>query len=149
MGADGRCRRIPAHPDLEVPATIAVPVHAVAESGGFVLVRPGGEATDPPSPDLPEGVAVRSVHLDAPAARVTAHLAEAFGATTETALAAGIVALDTDLGRIVLGVQSVDDERSALHLVMAPDSAVAHRLAAAGRAVTLRRRVEADARAAA
>lgn len=47
-GKEGGCAYIPAHPDLEPPATIAAVVYHVAESAGVIWVK-----TDAP-PQLPE-----------------------------------------------------------------------------------------------
>ncbi len=147
--ADGRCRLIPAHPDLAVPETIRVPVHGVAERGGFILARLDPGADEAP-PDLPEAVApVRSLYCDAPSDAVEARLAEGFGAAAVTILALGIVVLDTDLGRLIAGLQRVDADRSAVHLAMAGTADVAARLGIAERAEAFRRAVEAAQGAAA
>ena len=54
--ADGGCRRIPAHPDLNVPGSIRADVHRVVEAGGMIWTRQGGE--EPTLPELPDGTPV-------------------------------------------------------------------------------------------
>ena len=60
-GPDGQCLRIPAHPDLEPPEAIRVPVYQAEESGGVVWV-----ATDATEIALPtvEGVPLRSLTVE-------------------------------------------------------------------------------------
>lgn len=65
-GGDGRCVSIPAHPDIDPPATIRVDTLEVAEAAGLVFVRTGGPVT---LSDLPAGAAeafepCRSIHVD-------------------------------------------------------------------------------------
>lgn len=69
-GSAGTCVRIPAHPDLEPPETIRVPVHAVTEAGGLIWVAP--EDPQVPPPDLGDLVPLRSVTVEAPAAVIAA-----------------------------------------------------------------------------
>ena len=47
-GADGPCKRIPAHPDLNVPPTIRANAFASAETGGFILVNFDPDPGPPP-----------------------------------------------------------------------------------------------------
>lgn len=62
----GRCRKIPAHPELVPPEAIRVPTWAVAEAGGVVWTAPADEDAGPP-PALPDGLtALRSLHVAAP-----------------------------------------------------------------------------------
>ncbi len=60
-GAEGNCLRIPAHPDLEPPEAIRVPVYHAAESGGVVWVAT--QATDAPPPVV-EGAPLRSLTVE-------------------------------------------------------------------------------------
>lgn len=60
-GADGPCKRIPAHPDLSVPTTIRANAYASAETGGFILVETG---TKPgPTPVLLAGRPIASLAI--------------------------------------------------------------------------------------
>jgi nitrite reductase/ring-hydroxylating ferredoxin subunit len=63
FGADGGCRAIPAHPDLEPPAAIRLPVFPVLETAGLVFAATG-ESTGA-GPVLPEGGfrPCRSIHV--------------------------------------------------------------------------------------
>ena len=45
----GQCQRIPAHPDLEPPEAIRVPVHHATESGGVVWVALSATTAAPPA----------------------------------------------------------------------------------------------------
>jgi phenylpropionate dioxygenase-like ring-hydroxylating dioxygenase large terminal subunit len=47
-GASASCQKIPAHPDLTVPATIKANAFASAETGGFILVTLDAEPGPPP-----------------------------------------------------------------------------------------------------
>ncbi len=61
----GRCRYVPAHPDLEVPATITVPVFAAAEACGMIWTCAEPEAARPAAPaDAGEVIPVRSLYVD-------------------------------------------------------------------------------------
>lgn len=59
--SDGHCLRIPAHPDLEPPEAIRVPVYHAVESGGVVWVAT--ESPDVPPPTV-EGVPLRSLTVE-------------------------------------------------------------------------------------
>ena len=60
-GSDGHCLRIPAHPDLEPPEAIRVPVYQATDSGGVVWVAT--EATDTAPPAV-AGAPLRSLTVD-------------------------------------------------------------------------------------
>jgi nitrite reductase/ring-hydroxylating ferredoxin subunit len=62
-GTGASCRRIPAHPDLSVPATIKANAYASAETGGFILVRLGDGQLTPPM--LPAGRPIASLAVAA------------------------------------------------------------------------------------
>ncbi|HUG61565.1 MAG TPA: Rieske (2Fe-2S) protein, partial [Methylomirabilota bacterium] len=63
--ADGRCVGIPAHPDLEPPATIRAPILRVIEAAGLLFAAPAESAdTAPPVPDGPYRPC-RSIAVDA------------------------------------------------------------------------------------
>jgi len=118
--ADGRCRYIPAHPDLDVPATICTNRYGATEAGGFLWV-----AADPETSreGLPEGSATsfRSLFLDAPLDAALDHLAAGgfpgLGAA-ETART-GPARLDITQGGLVLHIagHAISPEASALHIV--------------------------------
>src|ERR1700733_6982464 len=65
--AAGRCRYIPAHPDLKVPSTIAATVYESAERLGLVWVSLGGAAAaGAPPGDNAATTPVRSLSVQAP-----------------------------------------------------------------------------------
>ncbi len=59
----GACQRIPAHPDLNVPASIRAGVHAATEAGGMIWTRAGGG--EPAPPRISGGTPVCSLAVDA------------------------------------------------------------------------------------
>ena len=59
-GAGASCRRIPAHPDLVVPATIRANAYESTESGGMILVNLGPSA---PPPLILAGLPIASLAL--------------------------------------------------------------------------------------
>jgi len=134
----GQCRKIPAHPDLEVPKTICMKTYGAAESGGMIWVTLAGDA---PAPALPDATALRSLYLDVPAAVALAGLAAGFGADGVTGTAP-LLALQTDLGALVVGLQPVDATRCALHLTVAGTATPATLTALAARAEAFRRQIE-------
>lgn len=126
-GPDGACAYIPAHPDLTPPASICVPVTACTEAGGFVWM--GGE--DGRVPDVPTGfgVAIRTLHVDAPVERVAAEI----GGPFEIVDAEGI--------DLLIAVQPLED-RAALHVAARDDTDMEEALNAARWAARLRDRCE-------
>jgi phenylpropionate dioxygenase-like ring-hydroxylating dioxygenase large terminal subunit len=60
-GTEGQCLRIPAHPDLEPPEAIRVPVYHAMESGGVVWVAT--QVPDAPAPNV-EGLPLRSMTVE-------------------------------------------------------------------------------------
>lgn len=73
FGADGGCRRIPAHPDLEPPASIRVAAFPVVEAAGLVFAA---EAAPLATPALPPGDfrPCRSIHVPGSAEALAAAL---------------------------------------------------------------------------
>ena len=66
-GPDGKCRKIPAHPDLEVPSSIAIGTHRAAERIGLIwLARDGAPDWPHERPMLP----VRSLMIEASVVQV-------------------------------------------------------------------------------
>jgi nitrite reductase/ring-hydroxylating ferredoxin subunit len=130
---DGRCRKIPAHPDLEPPGTIRTQAIACTEAGGVVWVA--AAAPDAPPPSLAGLAPLRSLTLDAdPEA-----LAEAAGlAVTDGALQ---LAATADAPALRLLLQPLRTG-TTIHALAAPARPAS--LVAASRALEdLRRRAEA------
>jgi len=140
--AAGRCRHIPAHPDLEVPASIRIAAHPAAERAGMVWMSPD-PAAEGAAPEVEAGevTPVRSLYLDCPPQRARAALGSA------GALLLRCVAEDRPL---LIGLQPVGAGRSALHIVIdGPPSCHAGeaRKRVARWAAALRLRLEAEAAA--
>lgn len=107
----GQCRFIPAQPELVPTDAFRARTYPVREHRGFAwasLGRPPGEP-----PDLPEGaMTLRSLFVDAPAARLAALLGEAYGA----------VAADPFVLRgegVLFLLQPVDEGRTVIHGLLA------------------------------
>jgi len=122
----GQCRYIPAHPDLEVPKTITVPVHRAIEAAGMIWTT-----TDTEEPALPdytsEVVPVRSLYLDGSAEAVLEAVKaippRPFGGEAAPPviqpLGGNLYRLAAGADTLLLGVQSLSEERTALHVVIA------------------------------
>ncbi|MET0358773.1 MAG: Rieske (2Fe-2S) protein [Pararhizobium sp.] len=106
--AAGQCRYIPAHPNLDVPQTIKVPLYRVAERYGIVWATASAEALLPDVGAQTDIAPVRSVTIDCPAAAVRAELG----------LEGPISVITLDGDRLLAAVQTVAPARSCLHLVL-------------------------------
>src|SRR5262249_33176247 len=73
---DGACARIPAHPSLVPPKTIAVEKFLCAESNGLIWFAAEGAAAPAPSVEG-NWIACRSIAIEAPAASVVEALCRA------------------------------------------------------------------------
>jgi nitrite reductase/ring-hydroxylating ferredoxin subunit len=109
-GADGGCKRIPAHPDLVPPATIKAVRFACVQAQGLVWVAPLG--TDAPLPDLDRLSPVRSLAVDAAADRLAAVLPDV--ASGQGPLWRG----NTAAGQVGLLVQPLGARRCLVHLLV-------------------------------
>jgi nitrite reductase/ring-hydroxylating ferredoxin subunit len=133
----GRCKYIPAHPDLDPPDTIRVGVAPVTESGGVIWGCLEGEA--PSAPELPEATPVRSLYVDAPLAAALA----ALGPAAATPGARDAYLIEADGLRLLVAGQSLEADRSALHIsAFAPANEAAR---AAKWATRLRYEIEREA----
>ena len=147
---DGQCRKIPAHPELEVPRAIKANRYGCRESAGMIWVATAGE--DLPASTLPgvEAFPVRSLYCDRPLHDLVALLET--DARLPAAFGAGAVRIDGSMltaslagATLVGGLQSWSGTRSAMHLVLTEtDSGSASSIAAALLPWTeaLRRRLE-------
>lgn len=114
--AAGQCRKIPAHPTLVVPASICVKTYAVADAAGMVWVAPTGDGQGPN-----DGAAtpIRSLYLDCGRAGVVAALSDPANVFGNAARIDGVTALiATDAGALVIGIQSIAADRTALHITL-------------------------------
>lgn len=116
----GQCRYIPAHPALEVPQTIKVPTYAAREEYGLVWATAAGDTSLPEIDGITEVTQVRSLYIDRGADDVAAALRES-----------GVRSLDANLGlletggdSLLVGLQSISPNKTALHIVIAGALAV-------------------------
>lgn len=110
----GQCRYIPAHPDLEVPQTIKVPIHRTVEKSGIIWVTASEEAA-PPDFGAASVTPLRSLYVDATARNLlTALAAHAFKPSSENT---GSLTIE---GKTVLvALQVAGPVRAAAHMVVA------------------------------
>lgn len=80
-GADGQCRKIPAHPELSPPEAIKVPGYATIEASGAIWVAPEGETSVPPQ--FPGFTGFRSIRIHAAAEELAAVLGDDHKQTIE------------------------------------------------------------------
>ena len=142
-GADGQCAHIPAHPDLEPPATYCVTPYASAER--FGLIWANTDATQGADPRLPalDSVAsdihfIRSIAVNIAPERVLessthARLPPVAGHDMEgtpraeradyrsTPIGPGTVAIDADGETLILAVQPVASDHAQVHVLVAAD----------------------------
>ena len=135
-GSTGTCLRIPAHPDLEPPETIRVPIHAVAEANGLIWVALSDPQTPPP--DLGTLVPLRSLTVEAPA-KTMAALSGLTGAEVLRGTLADV--------QVTVVLHSVTPVRTLMHVLTteAPPDA---RIAVSRKIEALRRQAEAEGLAA-
>lgn len=126
-----RCRYIPAHPDIQVPGSIKVATYASVERLGLVWAF--SEIDQDPAESMPPVdrgpvTPVRSLSIDAPAARVFDELAQVHlphfsdgpGSGQPRHHRAGALVLLTAGGdELIVAVQPLLDRETALHLVIA------------------------------
>lgn len=119
FGSDAACRYIPAHPELDVPATIRVNRYEVAEALGMIWVASQTHASPAPVGDTPV-TALRTLHVDAPLAVMTvifrAHGLPSAGVVSDVALNDPVMRLKQGALRLVAGLQPVGVGACALHL---------------------------------
>jgi nitrite reductase/ring-hydroxylating ferredoxin subunit len=128
--AAGRCRYIPAHPDLKVPETICVTTYACRERLGMVWVYSeleSGALPDLPS-ERPRVTPVRSIYIDrAPSAVLESLIAADFPpfpsnateARPVVARSASLLSLTFGGVELLAAVQPVGEVKTALHLAIA------------------------------
>jgi nitrite reductase/ring-hydroxylating ferredoxin subunit len=128
----GQCRYIPAHPSLDVPKTIAVPVFACFEWAGLIWVCPSVSAGSVSHPALPSPsvLPLRSLYLDVAEdhvpALLRARLPDILGRAADSdtvlkALSSCLLAVEHDGLRLLVAIQSAGESRSALHMVLIQD----------------------------
>jgi nitrite reductase/ring-hydroxylating ferredoxin subunit len=127
----GQCRYIPAHPDLKVPRAIAVPVYRTIEAAGMIWTT-----TDTAEASLPddqgEVVPVRSLYMEGDVQSVLAAVEampplpysrdEAAARSLQQA-GGNLYRLAAGADTLLLGLQRLAGDRTALHVVIAGPAA--------------------------
>jgi nitrite reductase/ring-hydroxylating ferredoxin subunit len=120
----GHCQYIPAHPALDVPKTIKVPVYPVHERSGMVWTTLSENPLSLPEDDEPV-MPLRSLYLgcsfDAAVAALAASRLVPFASetpanTTVSRLSDTLFAISSAQDRLLVGVQAISNARTALHL---------------------------------
>jgi nitrite reductase/ring-hydroxylating ferredoxin subunit len=120
----GRCQYIPAHPALDVPKTIKVPVYPAHERHGMIWTTLSENPATMPEHDEMV-VPLRSLYLgcafDAAVAalnsvRLAPFASQAQAETTVSGVTDTLVAVSCGQDRILAGVQAISKTRTALHL---------------------------------
>jgi nitrite reductase/ring-hydroxylating ferredoxin subunit len=115
--AEGKCRFIPAHPELDVPATIRVTTYPCRERLGMVWMRSSSAAKSSPEPVIDQHMVtpVRSVHIDCPFDTVIETLA-----TRGNFVGEGIALISTSVDqlKLLIAVQPYSQRKTALHIVI-------------------------------
>jgi nitrite reductase/ring-hydroxylating ferredoxin subunit len=120
----GHCQYIPAHPALEVPKTIKVPVYSAHERNGMIWTTLSENPAPVPEEDEPV-VPLRSLYVgcgpDTAAdalsvCRLVPFASEAPAETMVSRVNDTLFAVSCALDRLLIGVQSISKTRTALHL---------------------------------
>ena len=105
----GRCRFIPAHPEIDVPPSMAVDPLVTVEAASMVWLSTHSSVSQLPPTD--DTIPIRSLSLSAPHALVAAALAatgaEVSGPTPRFRFGSGV---------LFAAVQVLDEARTAVHL---------------------------------
>lgn len=125
--AAGQCRKIPAHPDLEPPATIRTTAWDCVEKDGAIWVAPRGSEGTPP--DLPGLSPLRSMPVEA----APDDIATACDSAAHCVLR---------LGDLTILLQRIG-ETAVLHALIAEGASTESRIAASRSLEALRLRAEA------
>lgn len=129
-GAEGACALIPAHPDLDPPATLRVAAPQAVEADGLIWLWRGPGPAEGAPPAAPALRAARSLTVAAPEAAVAA----ALDGWTESAPGFWLGRIAD--GAAALALRPKDDAATTLHLL------AAHRAQASDWAEALRDAVE-------
>src|SRR5579862_7372358 len=122
----GHCQYIPAHPALDVPKTIKVPVYSVCEQSGMIWTTLSPNPAPMPETDEPV-VPLRSLYLDCGldvgiAALITSRLVpfkdETVSDTVVSRVSDRLFAVSRGEDRLLVGVQSVSTARTAFHVAI-------------------------------
>ena len=120
----GHCQYIPAHPALDVPKTIKVPVYPVHERGGMIWTTLSENPHPPPEDDEPV-VPLRSLYLccgfEAAVAALSSAQLVPFATDTPadtvvSRVSDTLFAISCGKDRLLAGIQAISKTRTALHL---------------------------------
>jgi nitrite reductase/ring-hydroxylating ferredoxin subunit len=109
----GQCRHIPAHPELDVPATIKVASYRAEERCGIVWATSAGDAAMPSPEPASDITGLRSLSVDVPSVDVEAALVR--HGYTPAGADAGTCTIDGV--PLFIGLQSAGARRTVLHMV--------------------------------
>jgi nitrite reductase/ring-hydroxylating ferredoxin subunit len=122
----GYCQYIPAHPDLDVPKTFKVPVYLTQERCGMVWTTLSENPADAPQ-DRGDALPLRSLYLDCAmdvaiaalgTVRMTPFAPQGQADTTVSRVTETLYEVSLGPDRLLIGVQAVADNRTALHLAI-------------------------------
>ncbi|MEM6985435.1 MAG: Rieske 2Fe-2S domain-containing protein [Pseudomonadota bacterium] len=157
-GTSGACQYIPAHPDLEPPASLCVPTLPCAESGGLVWISLDSETTPPNA--VQSAAALRSLAVNASLETIQSQLhADPLPSTTdpthgcsatlrsthEQQVHLDLCLVDGQTHALVLWLQPATGGKSWVHAQLAADCDTASRIAVSRWLEALRRSIEAPA----
>jgi nitrite reductase/ring-hydroxylating ferredoxin subunit len=120
----GHCQYIPAHPALDVPKTIKVPVYPVHERNGMVWTTLSENPPPVPEDDEPV-VPLRSLYLGCgveaavvalSAVQLVPFATDISADTTVSRVSDTLFAISGAQDRLLVGVQAISNARTALHL---------------------------------
>lgn len=116
----GRCRYVPAHPDLEVPATITVPVFKTREWAGIIWTSLDDAAVQDETIEDIAATAVRSVYLNASLSSAMSALVEGgLGGTRDVKpLGTNLCLVKSETNQILAAFQPVGEDRTGMHVVL-------------------------------
>jgi len=136
----GKCDYIPAHPELEPPASIKAVVHACVETGAFVWV--GSEEAGEPPHVAGFDAGIRSLHLAVPTGPLSEALKGGLLGTAEE-IEPGMLRLQGDpLPAPLLVAVQLYDAGSVLHLAGPSDADADTLCVLSDLAEDFRRRIE-------
>lgn len=149
-GEDTACRHIPAHPDLEPPRTICATAYGCIEFDGMIWTSAEADPLPEHITELRsyDGVAVRSITIDAAEHRLVGLLSEGGFPVTEAAPAneatntpqscntikeARRIVVESHSGNhsrtLIAALHPLDADKTTLHLQTAPEASVGLKIA--------------------
>lgn len=128
FGPDGNCRKIPAHPDLDVPSSICAKIYPAQEKFGMVWVGnlSGDGLSDDKGFKSPISLTqlnaadadhcdLRSIYINAPLSKVHAAIANIFD--KDVKMNSFCVTVRYEKIDLIMGLQPISQTKSAIHIV--------------------------------